>query len=170
MLDAVAASGVPDAWVGAGVIRDVVWDTRFGAGFDPALVKDVDVVFFDADDLSRERDAAAEERLRTLRPDVEWDGKNQAAVHTWFAARFGTEVEPLMSVADGVGTWPDTATAVAVRKVGEAIELIAPLGLDDLLEGVWRRNPARVTLEEWERRVSRKEPAKRWPGVRVIGG
>jgi uncharacterized protein len=168
VLDAVEASGVPDAWVGAGVIRDVVWDAKFGAGFDPALVKDVDVVFFDAGDLSRELDAAAEERLRALRPDATWDAKNQAAVHTWFARRFGTEVEPFFSVADGVASWPDTATAIAVRKRGEAIELIAPLGLDDLLDGVWRRNPARVTLDEWERRVSRKAPAERWPGVRVI--
>jgi len=31
-----------------GVLRDLVWDTRFGKGFDPENVKDVDVAFFDA--------------------------------------------------------------------------------------------------------------------------
>src|SRR5580704_854025 len=58
-LDAVAASGLPDAWIGAGVIRDVVWG-QLHDGFDPALVRDVDVVFFDPGDLSPARDEAAQ--------------------------------------------------------------------------------------------------------------
>ena len=32
----------PDWWVGAGVLRDLVWDGLHG-GFDPAHVKDVDL-------------------------------------------------------------------------------------------------------------------------------
>jgi hypothetical protein len=33
----------------------------------------------------------------------------------WYAARFGFEVAPLASATDGVATWPEPATAVAVR-------------------------------------------------------
>jgi hypothetical protein len=36
-------------------------------------------------------------------------------VHRWYGRVFGAEVPPLTSTADGVGTWPETATAVAVR-------------------------------------------------------
>ena len=56
---------------------------------------------------------------------------------------------PLSSIEDAIGTWPETATAVAVRLgAGEAIEICAPLGVADLIGGVWRRNPRRVSLEE----------------------
>ena len=36
VLEVVASIDVPDAWVAAGAIRDLVWDVRWGGGFDPA--------------------------------------------------------------------------------------------------------------------------------------
>ena len=32
VLDAIAASGAPDAWLAAGAVRDLVWDEQSGAG------------------------------------------------------------------------------------------------------------------------------------------
>ncbi|WP_158554085.1 hypothetical protein [Micromonospora deserti] len=32
---------MPDAWVGAGILRDLVWGQRYGNGFDPSAVHDV---------------------------------------------------------------------------------------------------------------------------------
>ena len=73
---------------------------------------------------------------------------------------------PLLSAADGVATWPETATAVAVRLCADdSLEVLAPCGLADLLGGVCRRNPRRVTVEEYQRRVVRKGVAQRWPKV-----
>jgi uncharacterized protein len=169
ILESVADSELPDAWVGAGVLRDLVWDTRFGAGFDPSNVKDVDVAFFDAADLSVERETSAEHRLRARAPDIAWDVKNQARVHQWYEQRFGVPVDPLTSTLDGVGTWPETASAIAVRVShrGE-LEIAAPFGLDDLLDGIWRRNPRRVTLREYRARVERKQPTQRWRGITVV--
>jgi hypothetical protein len=93
-------------------------------------------------------------------------------VHTWYHAKFGGEpVAALASIADAVATWPETATAVAVRLPagGDArIEVCAPLGLADLLGGVWRRNPRRVSLDVSLARLARHQPARRWPGVSVI--
>ncbi|MFG3716003.1 nucleotidyltransferase family protein [Micromonospora sp. NPDC047730] len=51
----------------------------------------------------------------------------------------------------------------------DRIDICAPHGLDDLLEGVWRRNPARVSLDVSRQRLARHRPAERWPDVRVIG-
>jgi hypothetical protein len=168
LLASVSRAGLPDAWVGAGVIRDLVWDTKFRGRFDPALVKDVDVVYFDPADLGPERDHAAELRLQEIDPGVAWDAKNQAAVHTWYPERFGLSIEPYLSVEDAVRSWPDTATCVAIRRssAGE-LDLIAPYGLDDLLDGIWRFNPLRVTAEEARRRLQRKHVASRWPGLSV---
>lgn len=164
-MEAVAASGLPDAWIGAGAVRDVVWGQLHG-GFDPATVKDVDVAFYDPADLTRERDEAADRRLAGLL-DRRWEATNQAAVHRWFAEYFGgRDVPPLRSVHEAIGTWPETATCVAVRATPAGVDVCAPHGLADLLDGVWRRNPARVTAEQSAARLRRQ--ADRWPQLTVI--
>lgn len=168
VLEAARASRAPDCWVGAGALRDLVWDGLHD-GFSPKRVKDVDAAFFDPHDLRPERDQAVEDQLTRLLPGVCWDAKNQAAVHLWYERRFGLAVEPVSSTADGVATWPETATAVAVRlRDNGALAIIAPCGLADLLTGVWRRNPKRVTVEEYRRRIRAKRVAERWPRVQVI--
>jgi hypothetical protein len=169
VLDTVDALVLPDWWIGAGVVRDFVWDERFGHGFAPGNVDDVDVVFFDSADLAHERETRAEDNLRATRPELTWDVTNQARVHLWYEDRFGIAAPPLTSTIDGIATWPETATAVAVRRRrGGQLEIAAPLGLDDLLDGIWRRNDRLVTDAEYNARLARKQPRTRWPGVRVI--
>jgi len=166
-LRAVAASGLPDAWIGAGVIRDVVWG-QLHDGFDPAGVRDIDVAFFDPADLGGERDATAQQTLARLAA-LPWEASNQAAVHTWYQAHFGgPPVPPLRSVHEAVATWPETATCVAVRLAAAGLEVCAPHGLGDLLGGVWQVNPGRVTAEVSRARLARQQVSIRWPRVRVI--
>ncbi len=166
-LDAVGASGLPDAWIGAGVIRDLVWGQHHG-GFDPAAIKDVDVAYFDADDLTMERDVLAQDLLARL-ADLPWEATNQAAVHVWYHQYFGgPPVESFASVHDAVATRPETATCVAVRQRSEGIEVCAPHGLADLLIGVWRVIPVRVTPATSGPRLARQRVRARWPRVRVV--
>lgn len=170
VLRCVREEQVPDAWVGAGALRDLVWGELYGTGFRPDEVHDVDVAFFDPDDLSRHYDDLVTARLRARRAEIPWQARNQAAVHTWYAGRFGGDPPArLTSIADAIGTWPETATAVAVRLGNDdALEVCAPLGLTDLMRGVWRRNPRRVSLDESLARLRRHRPAERWPGVTVL--
>jgi uncharacterized protein len=166
---AVAASGLPDAWIGAGVLRDVVWGQRHG-GFNPGDVKDIDVAFFDAGCLSRERDLQAQVALAGL-AQLPWEATNQAAVHTWYHAYFGgSPVQPFASVHEAVATWPETATCVAVRQRpgSRDLEVCAPYGLADLLGGIWRANPMRVTPEISMARLARQRVRARWPGVTIV--
>lgn len=168
-LDAVAASGLPQAWIGAGAIRDVVWGHLYGR-FDPAEVKDIDVAYFDAGDLGRDRDERAERALTEL-AGLPWEATNQAAVHTWYHDYFGGEpVEPFTSVHDAIATWPETATCVGVRRAeaDSGLEICAPYGLADLLDGVWRVNPVRVTAEVSQQRLARQRVSARWPPVTVL--
>jgi nucleotidyltransferase-like protein len=58
----------------------------------------------------------------------------------------GGPVPSLRSIGEAVGSWPETATAVAVRVDGDdRIEICAPHGLTDLLGGVWRHNPRQIS-------------------------
>jgi uncharacterized protein len=166
-LDAVAASGLPDAWIGAGAIRDVVWGHLYGR-FDPAEVRDIDVAYFDPADLSRDRDQQAQQALTEI-AGLPWEATNQAAVHTWYHDYFGgPPVEPFASVHDAIATWPETATCVAVRRDEDGAGICAPHGLADLLSGIWRPNPVRVTPDVSRARLARQRVRARWPRVTVI--
>jgi uncharacterized protein len=86
-----------------------------------------------------------------------------------YARLFGAQVPPLRSAADGVATWPETATAVAVHlHPDDRLEIVAPCGLEDLFGLVCRRNPCRVTVDHYRRRIRDKRIAERWPRVEII--
>jgi uncharacterized protein len=158
----------PDWLIGSGVIRDRVWDHLHGFA-RPAASKDVDLAFFDPCSLDSDRERCVQREVVALAPDICWDVTNQAAVHLWYPKVFGVEVEPLSSSADAVATWPETATAIGIRLLADdSIEVVAPCGLEDLFGLICRRNPRRVTDEQYRRRVENKRIAKRWPRVRVL--
>jgi uncharacterized protein len=75
----------------------------------------------------------------------------------------------MTSMADAVATWPEGATAVAARLTSAGrIAVCAPLGLRDLLGGIWRRNPRRISLAQSRLRLERQQVARRWPKVRIV--
>ena len=167
-LRAVRSVGPPGACIGSGAIRNAVWDALHGYS-TPSFLADVDVPYFDPNDLSEATEEHYEERLKALRPEFTWDVKNQAAVHLWFHKVFGDRVEPLLSMRDAAATWPETALAVAVSlRPDDTIAITAPLGLDDLFAMVVRRNPRRVSLETYRKRIAEKMYTKRWPRVHVV--
>lgn len=162
-LHAIAGLVLPDCWIGAGAIRNLVWDTLHG--FAPGLgdQTDVDVVFFDPGDLSADPEVALEKRLRTQIPGVDWQVRNQARMHL----RNGDPV--YRDTEDGLRHWPETATAIAARLKGRQIELLAPFGLDDLLGLVVRPTP-RFThkMEIYRARQAAKNWIERWPELSFV--
>jgi hypothetical protein len=168
VLEAVRDCDPPNWLVGGGVVRTLVWNRLHGYR-DDAYLNDVDVAYFDPEDLSPRRDQAVEAALQARSPQVRWDAKNQAAVHLWYEKRFGFPVLPLRSVEEGIATFPETATSVGVRLTKEGdLYFHAPLGLQDLFGLALRRNPRRVTPEVFRRRAVEKEIIERWPKVSVI--
>jgi uncharacterized protein len=168
ILETVRNVNPPDWLVGAGVIRSLVWDALHGDA-TPTLLTDVDVVFFDLTDLRPARDAEMQAHLRAVRPDVPWEATNQAAVHFWYEQTFGFAVPPLTSSADAVGTWPETATSIAVRlHADDTLAIIAPCGLHDLFGLILRRNPRRVTRAIFHQRLESKQILTKWPRVQII--
>jgi hypothetical protein len=168
LLEAVRECDPPDWLVGAGVIRNLVWDHLHGYQ-QPTPLTDVDVIFFDPADLSPERDQAVQDQLASRLPGIAWEATNQAAVHLWYEESFGFPVPPFHSSEEAVATWPETATSVAVRLLdNDTLSLVTPCGLADLFGLILRRNPRRVTREYFQQRLQSKQITKRWPRVQVI--
>lgn len=160
--------GLPNAYIGAGAVRSVVWDYLHGYPVQ-APSADVDVVFFDPSDCGEERDHLIQHRLSEIHPEIPWDVTNQAGVYLWYAEYFGREAPPLSTLEEMIATWPETATAVAVRlTIKDQLDVIAPFGFSDLLNMVVRWNPARVSLEYYRNRVQQKQYQSRWPKLTVL--
>ena len=152
----------------SGVIRNLVWDRLHGYE-EPTPVKDVDVAFFDPDNMSRERDKGIDRALRQRLPDLPWEVTNQAGVHLWYEAKFSHPIPPIVSLEDGISRNPETATSVGLRlDDDDAITVIAPLGLRDLFGLTLRRNPRQVSRDYFLQRLREKHITKLWPKVSVI--
>jgi hypothetical protein len=162
VLRAVAGLALPDSWVGAGFIRNAVWDALHGFG-SPSAGADVDVIFFDRDDVRPEREADVGEALAAGCPDVPWSVRNQTRMHL----RNGDP--PYADSFDAVAHWPERCTAVAARATGNGIEVLAPFGIRDLVDRVVRPTPAFANkMNIYQERVRQKSWQNRWPGLQVL--
>jgi hypothetical protein len=167
-LIAVRGLNLPSWCIGAGAVRNLVWDSLHD--FEtPSALSDIDVAHFDASDLSAESDTEIQRCLNNAHPFVPWEVTNQAAVHTWYEAAFGHPVSPLVSLEDAVAGWPEFATSVGLTlRDDDSIDVIAPYGLDDLFAMVVRRNPTRVNVDTYRKRIEQKQYQKRWPHVTIV--
>lgn len=158
----------PDWVIGAGAIRDLVFEDLHGRQAPPP--RDIDYAFFDSADLGAEREERIEAELRKRCPGFPFEASNQARVHLWYGQHHGRPIAPYRSIEHAVSTWPETATAVACRLLpDDRVQVFAPLGLDDLFAGVLRRNPAQATPAIFQERLARRpDLATRWPLVRVM--
>lgn len=158
-LVALALAGPPGAWIGAGFVRNAVWDSLSGRQPDVSGLDDLDVVHLGP----AAPDAGFETALRGCRP-LPWSVTEQGAM----AARHGHAAYP--DLATALAHWPETATAIAVRLAAGRLEVMAPHGVGDLLGLVVRPTPAHAAEPAAvRRRVAAKGWQARWPGLRVIG-
>lgn len=158
--------GLPNGWLAAGAVAQTVWNVAHG--YPPeANIRDIDLIYFDADDLSAESEARNESRIRGLFADtgVAVDVKNEARVHLWYPAKFGYSIEPYGSAEEAVATFPTTSTAVGVRPHGSQLDICAPFGLDDLLGLVVRPNKVQITRAIYEAKVARWRLY--WPDLKI---
>jgi len=166
-LDAASDLNLSQWCIGAGVIRNIVFDYIDGSTTTP--IRDVDVAYFDESDLSEDNDRVYESILTNRMPNLPWEVTNQAAVHRWYHKKFGYHVSPISSIEEAVASWPETATAIAVTKDHkDNYKVYAPCGLEDLFGMVIRRNPKRVDVQTYKARLSKKQFGQRWKSVRII--
>ena len=158
----------PLAYLSAGVIRNWIWSHLHGQKYDFHQTE-VDVVFYDAEEINQQRTLKLKSLLEAKYPDQIWDITNQAHVHHWYKTESGHTIQPLKSMSEALSYWPETATAIAVRMDEQhQIEVIAPLGLSDLFELKLRWNDRFVSRGVFEQRVKTKRFLERWPQLEIV--
>ncbi len=156
-----------DCWLVAGSVAQTVWNKRFEQPLEFGIT-DIDLVYFDPDDLSARAEQEHAERIRNHFNSVPiWlDVKNEARVHLWYEEKFGFPIAPYQSVETAIATFPTTATAVGVRPKPGGMETHAPFGFDDLMDGIVRPNKALITEGIFNQKVARW--LKNWPDLLVV--
>lgn len=161
-LDAAAELRLPDWVIGAGFVRNKVWDHLHGSEND-CRENDIDLVYFDPDKLFDDRDL--EKRLLGDYPQFRWEVVNQATAHLWNGA------EQYSSTADALSKWTETATGIGITMSNGELSLIAPWGIDDLVKLIVRPTVIFLQTEESKnyikQRVINKKWLERWPKLKL---
>ncbi len=136
-----------------------------------AHIKDYDLFYFDASDLSEAAEQAVQDRATALFADlpITVEAKNQARVHLWYVRWFGYRYSPLQSARNGierflvpctcVGLQPSNAPSIAQPT------LYAPYGLEELYAGLLQPNPACPHLPLFEAKA--QSYRERWPWLMI---
>jgi hypothetical protein len=158
-------------------LRD--WMVFSGAVYQPVLnhltgrppdhgVKDYDLGYFDASDLTYEAEDIVIRRIAAafdepLRSKVEV--RNQARVHLWFEDHFGEAYAPLSCTAEAMERFASPMFAVGVRlDPDDRLHVEAPFGLADLFALRLRPNPWRPNNGFERAAVS---AVARWPELTI---
>ena len=160
VLDCVAQLDLPQCYVAAGFVRNLVWDHLHD--FDsPTPLNDIDVIYFDTIDTSYESDLRYEAQLKQRSPELNWQVRNQANMHT----RNGDE--PYQGSLDAMSYWPEKETAVAVKQsLNGDIECISSFGLESLFDLQITPNPKR-NRDIFDQRVQSKNWLTQWSKLTI---
>lgn len=161
LLRVLAHLQLPDAWLAAGFVRNLVWDQLHGYTVPTPLV-DLDVIYFDVTDCRPERDRAIEMALAERAPGWPWSVRNQAAMH------LRNDDAPYADSLDAMRFWVEVESALAARltETGE-LEVVSPFVQDGLFALHLTPNPWRPRLDAFRQRLSSKGWLTRWPRLHV---
>jgi hypothetical protein len=166
--------GLPQWRIVAGCLYQTVWNVLTGRPRRTGI-KDYDVIYFDAADLSWEAEDAVIRRVAAATRDClgPVEVRNQARVHLWFEARFGCAYPRLACADDALRYYASIVHAVGVRLEDNGrldddgrLDVVAPFGLDDLFAMVIRPNHALDNAASHGSKARRAQAI--WPRVVVL--
>lgn len=161
-----AIQGLPNAWMGAGIIFQNLWNLQHGYPLNQH-VKDIDILYFDDSDLSYQaEDRIIQQLQQTLKHlPLAIDVKNVARIHLWYQQRFGQQISPYLGVEQSIASWPVLGACLAARLQHHTIEFCAPHGFSDALAMIVRPNQRLNSPEVYQAKANRW--AQQWPLLKV---
>jgi hypothetical protein len=156
---------LPDWWVCAGFVRSKIWDTLHGFS-ERTPLPDVDVIYFDKNNLDEEAEKVLEQKLKHINPNIPWSVKNEARMHVV------NNLPPYTSSIDAISKFPETATALGLAlDEQDNVILTAPCGIEDVVSLALKPTPYFKETKErafiYEERVVKKNWKGIWSKIKV---
>ena len=155
--------GLKDWMIGAGSVRNMVWNHLSGNLNQIVDTRDIDLVYYDKEGNDESGDIKLSQRMQQ-ETGIEWEIVNEYYAHVW------NDMPPYLSTIDAISKWPETVTAIGVTldEMGE-LKLIAPYGIDDLVNFIVRPTPNfKGGIDAVRERVSKKGWLKKWPNLKLV--
>jgi hypothetical protein len=159
---------IPNWYIGGGSIAQIIWNNFHNFNWYKGI-DDFDIVYFDKENISKEKESNYQARLQALLPNcrVRIEVVNEARVHLWFKEDYGREIFPFKSSEDAIRSFPTTSSAIGIKLNDKNnLEFFIPRGLTDLLEMVVRANKIHVSEKVYAKKAKRWK--KEWPQLRII--
>lgn len=151
----------PDWVIGAGFVRNKVWDYMHGFERKEVHTRDIDLVYYDPEENDQKTDEKLSERLKK-ETGINWEIVNQAYAHKW------NNLPPYASTQDALFHWPETATGIGVSLRNGKLKLFAPHGIDDLIRLIVRPSPGFPDgIEKVRKRAKEKKWFTKWPKLQI---
>ena len=156
------ALNLQDWVIGAGFVRNKVWDYLHGYNKPQVDTNDIDLIYFDSDRNDEDSDDKLSKKL-SLETGVTWEVVNIIYSHEW------DDIPPHKSIENVLSHWPETASSIGVKIVDGNLKLIAPYGIDDLVNLKIRPSPkSEVGIERVKERAEQKQWFKKWPKLEFV--
>lgn len=160
-LDCVSKLNLPDCYLAAGFVRNLVWDYLHDKT-EPTPLNDIDVIYFDREELDPDQYKIYEAELSRLMPELNWQVRNQAIMH------LSNGDQPYLNSVDAMGYWPEKETAVAVRQLANgSFECVSAFGFESLFDLKLSHNLKR-DREVFDSRVYSKDWLLIWPKLQLV--
>ncbi|NNF78567.1 MAG: nucleotidyltransferase family protein [Rhizobiales bacterium] len=147
---------------GTGFIRNAIRDELTGTDPEAFETSDIDVLYFDPNNRSSAVKERHERALAGAFPGAVWQVRNQVRMH------LRNNDPPYRDTAHAMRHWLETPTAIAARLRGGRAELLAPLGIEDLLTLRLRPTAAGARKpDQFKKRLRERNWQRRWPVMRL---
>lgn len=154
------ALNLPDWIIGAGFVRNKVWDYLHEYSKTKVDTADIDLVYYDPEGNDEEADEKLSQKLKND-TGINWEVVNEFYAHAW------NNLPPYKSAKDAISQWPETVTAVGAKLKNGKLKLIAPHGISDLVNMIIRPTPNfSGGMEKVKKRAEKKQWFKKWPKLR----
>jgi hypothetical protein len=192
-LRALRALDLPQGYIGAGFVRNALWDELHERTI-PTPLNDIDVIYFSggvnppqrvagADNALKlapqpqayspssvaaklglkAQEQAIERELARMVPQANWQVKNQARMHV------AHEHAPYQNCHDAISYWIERETCVAVRLLAnDDLDILAPFGLEANFAGTISINPKYPRPEVFKQRLASKNWLTVWPLLTLV--
>lgn len=164
ILKIVESLHLADSWLCAGTIRNYIWDILSNKK-ELTCYSDIDVIFYDPN-ITYEDTLELEQDLIQRYPNYNWELKNQVYMHI-----HNPNTAVYTSSYDAISKFPETCTAIGARINKGNIELLAPHGIEDLVNfdvkptPFFKNDSERMAL--YIKRITHKKWQLRWPQLSI---